>query len=49
MLIQESGAHFDPAVVNAFLAREADFLHIAEKFADPPLLPEAPVAISAAQ
>ncbi len=40
MLIKESGAHFDPDVVNAFLAREADFLHIAQKFADPPALPE---------
>lgn len=36
LLIQESGAHFDPAVVNAFLAREADFLYIAERFIDPP-------------
>ena len=36
MLIKESGAHFDPAVINAFLARETDFLHIAKKFADPP-------------
>lgn len=35
MLIQESGSHFDPDVVNAFLARETDFVHVAEKFADP--------------
>ena len=47
MLIQESGAHFDPDVVNAFLAREADFVHIAEKFADPALPPEAPVSAPA--
>ncbi len=40
MLIAESGAHFDPDVVGAFLAREADFLRIAQKFADPPPLPE---------
>lgn len=40
MLIKESEAHFDPDVVNAFLAREAQFLHIAQKFADPPALPE---------
>lgn len=44
MLIQESGEHFDPAVVSAFLAREADFLHIAEKFADPPVPPAPPLA-----
>jgi len=37
MLIKDSGAHFDPDVVNAFLAREADFLYIATKFADPPV------------
>ncbi len=44
MLIEESGAHFDPDVVNAFLAREADFLRIAKKWADPPLPAEAAVA-----
>ena len=41
MLIQESGAHFDPDVVKAFLAREADFVHVAEKFADPAPAPSA--------
>ena len=44
MLIAESGAHFDPDVVNAFLAREPDFLHIAKRFADPPSQPEPPKA-----
>lgn len=48
MLIDESGAHFDPDVVAAFLAREADFVQIAEKFADPPPPPEAPVAVAVA-
>ena len=41
MLIQESGKHFDPDVVKAFLAREADFVHVAEKFADPAPAPSA--------
>ncbi|MBY0409298.1 MAG: CHASE2 domain-containing protein, partial [Burkholderiaceae bacterium] len=41
MLVKESGAHFDPDVVNAFLSREADFLNIAEKFKDPPVAAEA--------
>lgn len=44
MLIQESGAHFDPDVVAAFLAREADFLQVAEEFADPHPAPEKPQA-----
>ena len=48
MLIKESGAHFDPDVINAFLIREADFVHIAEKFADPAPPPEAPAAPAAA-
>ena len=39
MLIEESGSHFDPDVVAAFLAREADFLQIAKKFADPEVAP----------
>ena len=43
ILIQESGAHFDPDVVTAFLAREADFVRIAEEFADPPPAPDAAV------
>ena len=29
------GTHFDPAVVDAFLARKADFVAIAERYADP--------------
>ena len=48
MLIKESGAHFDPAVVNAFLVREADFVHIAEKYVDPPIPPEAMPVVPAA-
>ena len=43
ILIQEWGAHFDPDVVTAFLAREADFVRIAEEFADPPPAPDAAV------
>ncbi|MBY0455106.1 MAG: CHASE2 domain-containing protein [Burkholderiaceae bacterium] len=54
MLIKDSGSHFDPDVVAAFLAREADFVRVAEEFADPhepppealvvPALAPAPVA-----
>ena len=32
---QGRGSHFDPDVIDAFLAVEQDFLAIAERFADP--------------
>lgn len=35
MLIKESGAHFDPDVVAAFLVCETHFLQVSEEFADP--------------
>ena len=47
MLIKESGAHFDPDVVAAFLAREADFLRVSEALADPHQSPEAPPVVPA--
>ncbi|WP_156802292.1 CHASE2 domain-containing protein [Leeia oryzae] len=33
-IIENGGSHFDPAVVDAFLAREAEFLQIYKQFAD---------------
>ncbi|HEX8914555.1 MAG TPA: HD domain-containing phosphohydrolase [Humisphaera sp.] len=34
MILKESGTHFDPAVVDAFVACEAAFVRIAEKYQD---------------
>lgn len=34
MILKESGTHFDPAVVDAFIACEAAFIRIAEKYQD---------------
>ncbi|HCU37305.1 MAG TPA: two-component system response regulator [Armatimonadetes bacterium] len=34
LIIDDSGTHFDPAVVEAFLAREAEFIACHEHFAD---------------
>ena len=36
MIKNESGRHFDPAIVDAFLEVEAEFEVIAERCADPP-------------
>jgi response regulator RpfG family c-di-GMP phosphodiesterase len=33
-ILNESGRMFDPEVVKAFIAREEEFMHIAEAFAD---------------
>jgi len=35
-IVQASGSHFDPDVVAAFLATEAEFADIAQRYADPP-------------
>jgi HD-GYP domain-containing protein (c-di-GMP phosphodiesterase class II) len=34
-ILNESGRMFDPEVVDAFMAREEEFIHIAKEFADP--------------
>jgi response regulator RpfG family c-di-GMP phosphodiesterase len=34
LIVQGRGKHFDPAVVDAFLAVEAEFLAIAAQYAD---------------
>lgn len=36
MLLEQSGHHFDPDVVNAFVAQEDEFVRIAHELADPP-------------
>lgn len=36
MIVKDSGTHFDPDVVAAFLAQEAAFLQISQQYADPP-------------
>ncbi len=36
MLIDDSGRHFDPDLVQAFIANEAEFVRIAQELADPP-------------
>ena len=35
IIIAEEGRHFDPDVVQAFLARESDFVHVRKFFQDP--------------
>jgi response regulator RpfG family c-di-GMP phosphodiesterase len=35
MILEETGAHFDPAIVEAFLACEAQFTAIRERFSEP--------------
>jgi putative two-component system response regulator len=37
IIIEESGSHFDPDVVDAFLTREADFVAIRERFQQQPV------------
>jgi putative two-component system response regulator len=37
IVLEESGSHFDPDVVDAFLAREAEFIAIRERFQPQPL------------
>ncbi len=34
IILEERGAHFDPAVVDAFLAREQDFVAVSEQYVD---------------
>lgn len=34
MIISESGEHFDPDIVDAFLAREQEFIDVSRRFAD---------------
>jgi len=35
MIVEERGSHFDPDVVDAFLAAEAQFIQIRDRFAEP--------------
>jgi diguanylate cyclase (GGDEF)-like protein len=44
MILQERGAHFDPDVVEAFVATEPQFAAIKERFRDSEPSPAAPVA-----
>ena len=34
IIVAEEGAHFDPRIVNAFLAMETKFIELKEKFKD---------------
>jgi putative two-component system response regulator len=34
-IVKERGTHFDPDVVDAFLAIQDEFRHIAEQYQDP--------------
>jgi len=34
IIVEGRGRHFDPDIADAFIALQAEFLHIAEKFAD---------------
>ena len=34
LIVDESGVHFDPDVVDAFLEAEADFINVQKGFAD---------------
>jgi putative two-component system response regulator len=34
IIVKESGSHFDPAIVAAFLAAEAEFVAIRDRFQD---------------
>ncbi len=36
IILEERGEHFDPDVVDAFLAREQEFIAISEQYADAP-------------
>jgi putative two-component system response regulator len=47
MIMAERGRHFDPAVVDAFIACHADFRDIAARFADEASHPAGPLAAAA--
>ncbi|MFH1747678.1 MAG: HD domain-containing phosphohydrolase [Planctomycetota bacterium] len=39
MICEETGKHFDPDVVDAFVEREDEFLAIRRRFAEPEMVP----------
>ncbi len=47
MIVQQSGKHFDPEVVQAFLRREQDFVRIREQFPDTAMPPGKPFELPA--
>ena len=47
MIVAQSGKHFDPEVVQAFLRRESDFVRIREQFPDTAMPPGKPFELPA--